>query len=336
MSISVSDVGTQTQVQQENSKQKSKFWKGAQNVGAVGAAYLGTISVNLFGEYLLSEMSGEGKTFSQGLFSVDDANLIFKKSGLLEKGVVIRDLSGCTNTSAPAFFKDIQLKNKLKENFDFRTYLNYRQNKTNLSLEKSDQIVKDGKNSFYLYKHKEICINLEKRACDLPHELGHAKNFTSKGVGKVLSKMRGLSLLTVPILLVALFRKPKDKREESTTFVGKSLDFVKDNAVALTAACNAPIVLEEGLASIKGARMAKGILSPEKLKAMKKMDFKAWCTHAVAAGIAVAGVWAANKIKNWLCTDDTLDNSKAVKTDNIQENKAVNTIADDISLETVA
>ena len=44
-------------------------------------------------------------------------------------------------------------------------------------------------------------------------------------------------------------------------------------------------------------------LSPEKIKTMCKYNAVAFGTYVIAAGAAIAGVWAANKIKNWLCFD---------------------------------
>lgn len=156
-----------------------------------------------------------------------------------------------------------------------------------------------GINSFYDHKNKIIINNFKSLSMAVPHEMGHAANFNSKNpLLKILTKSRKLQVLVPIIFATALLRKQKKEGEESNTIVGKGLDFVKDNAVALTAACWAPTVIEEGLASIRGAKMAKPFLSPEKLKAVNIANIKAWSTYAISAGIAVAGVYIANKIRN--------------------------------------
>ena len=97
----------------------------------------------------------------------------------------------------------------------------------------------------------------------MPHEMGHAMNYTDKGLAKILTKARGLQLLAPIALAVGVLRAKKPEGEKSDTMVGKTLDFIKDNCVAITAAAHAPVVLEEGLASIRGAKMAKNFMSAE-------------------------------------------------------------------------
>ena len=59
-----------------------------------------------------------------------------------------------------------------------------------------------------------------------------------------------------------------------------------------------PTVLEEGLASIKGAQIAKKVLSPDKLKMVNKMNGKAFLTYLIGATLLPLGVYVAKKTRN--------------------------------------
>lgn len=302
-------IGQQFQTQTINSNEKNnkgkKFMQRAQDVGAVATAGIGFLGV----EYVFKKIKlGVNKEFSSNLMMSSDimsketAEMLFKNSGLSEKGVSLIDFSNKQNSvSALADFlsKFDQLKTQKK---GLKKMLGAFKNLRNEIL---DNIIMSGSNAAYIPSDKKIKINLEKLGAALPHEMGHAKNCNSYGLGRVLFNSRYLSLLTLPIALIALFRKPSDKREESTTAVGKTLDFVKDNSVGLTAACVAPTALEEGLASIKASKLSKEFLSPDKLKALNKFNFTAWKGYAVGGIATITAVCVANIIKNLLSADDT-------------------------------
>ena len=157
----------------------------------------------------------------------------------------------------------------------------------------------DGNNACFNSFNNKIYVNCDKAGVFLPHEMGHAMNYNSKNhIMKLLTKGRYLQYLAPVILAVAIFRKPKQEGEESNSAIGKALDYVKENSTALTAACYAPTLIEEGLASIRVINFAKKHLSPEKIKAIKTTNLKAWGTYALVAGLAIGTVYIANKIRN--------------------------------------
>lgn len=279
--------------EQEPVKEKRNYnW--LKNTGSIMLAAGGYKAADIVGKKLVGKAGTEFSKetmFSSFIINGRKAKEIFNASGLAEKGVRLQNVeytrykTSCMNK----YLKDINsLKiSSLKENYIAAT------------MENAKNTSALGLNSFYDPRKKTIINNFKRMATAIPHEMGHAANYTSKNpLLKILTKARYLQLLVPVILTVAILRKPKKEGEESTTIIGKGLDFVKENSVALTAGCMLPTVAEEGLASIRGAKMAKKFLTPEKLKSLNVINFKGWATYAIAAGATIGAVWLANKIRN--------------------------------------
>ncbi len=154
---------------------------------------------------------------------------------------------------------------------------------------------------------KRVHINLgENKAFALAHELGHASNKISKGIGKITSLSaeysRKANVFLLPLILAtAIFRNKKAEGEESETISGKCLDFVKDNCTAMTAATQVPTLAEEGLASIKGLKMSKKYVTKKEFGMLKNVYKKAFMTYAGAAALTTLAVFAADMVKNLIC-----------------------------------
>jgi hypothetical protein len=144
-----------------------------------------------------------------------------------------------------------------------------------------------GKNALYQPLTKTVHLNKQKGGAYIFHELGHAKNFNSTNSAmKTLVKMRNpiLSSLIMTAGLVCAFI-PRAEGEEADTFWGKTKNFLKDSSVGITAVGALATPLEEGIASIRGASIAKKILPKDQLKMLNKMHGKAFLSYlAVAAG----------------------------------------------------
>ena len=160
----------------------------------------------------------------------------------------------------------------------------------------------DGKQASFSPTNNKLVINMEKRAESAFHEMGHALNYNTKGLGRLLQKTRGLDVIWVLTFLVALFRKKKQDGEKSETVIGKGLDFIKDNCIAITAVCQLPKLLEEGLASIKGLKMAKNYLDKPQLEYLAKRSKAAWLTYLAGAATTVGLVAATNFVRNLTTT----------------------------------
>ena len=168
----------------------------------------------------------------------------------------------------------------------------------------------DGRNA--CARGGNIHINMDKIPIALSHEIGHAYNAKSKGLFKLTNMLYPMSKLATPILLVALFRRKKVEGEESNTFVGKSLDFVKDNAVALTVATQVPKLAEEAAASVKGIKMMKNYLNKYEMSMLKKNLGAAYKTYLCSAMLPVAGVLAINLVRDFINKPKKVESPESV------------------------
>lgn len=195
-------------------------------------------------------------------------------------------------------------KNKFKTFEEFDVWRQKNKKKYNSILKEVLEPIYDGVNSFA--KNRSVHINMEETsAYALPHELGHVKNNISKGLGKLTSftnlKIAKANKFSMPLILAtAILRDKKAEGEESANVVGKGLDFVKDNCVALTAATQIPCLAEEGLATLKGWKMAKKYVTPEEFKMIKTGNKKAYMTYLASAAAVTGAVFVANTVKNWI------------------------------------
>ena len=155
------------------------------------------------------------------------------------------------------------------------------------TMRKSGREIPMGKNANYVHLFKTINLNKQRGGAYIFHELGHAKNFNSESKAlKILTKLRNpifSSLITTAGLICAY--NPRAEGEEAETFWGKTKNFLKDSSVGITAVGALATPLEEGIASIRGASIAKKILPKDQLKMLNKMHTKALLSYlAVAAG----------------------------------------------------
>ncbi|MBQ2611149.1 hypothetical protein IJF81_02015, partial [bacterium] len=75
--------------------------------------------------------------------------------------------------------------------------------------------------------------------------------------GKILQKCRPMALLAIPVSQIALWKTKKAPGEEPKNGLDKTTTFIKNNAGKLTFLAFLPTLLEEGLASVKGNKLAK-------------------------------------------------------------------------------
>ena len=61
-----------------------------------------------------------------------------------------------------------------------------------------------------------------------------------------------------------------------------------------------PTVVEEGLASINGAKLAKKVLNPQELKKLNITNAKAWSTYLLGATLVSICAQLAVKVKDRL------------------------------------
>lgn len=224
--------------------------------------------------------------------AVDDA---FLKSGLESKGVYILDATEQNKDSILKIIKNNQTALQKKLSQKNKVFANYMENMS----KNITQIMLEGKNAAFMPADNAIVFNKENFSIASFHEMGHAINKNMSKFGKVLQKMRAPSVaLSVLALGTALLKRKKVEGEEPKGLFDKVTTFIKNNCGKIAFLGMLPMLLEEGLASINGTKLAKGILSPEHLKKLKVFNVKAWFSYAAAAvGMGLA-TYAASHIRD--------------------------------------
>lgn len=171
-------------------------------------------------------------------------------------------------------------------------------------------MVESGKNAFYTFKSKKIIMPEKKLSLTLFHEAGHAANQNLSTIGKVLQKCRGLKLLALPISMIALWKTKKAPNQEPKSATDKTTTFIKENAGKLTFATFIPMLLEEGLASIKGNNFAKKVLSPELVKKVSKTNALGFSTYVGLATLSSLGIYLGTKVKDAIAKPKLIEQKK--------------------------
>ena len=157
-----------------------------------------------------------------------------------------------------------------------------------------------GNNAAYLPRANKIITPDKTLQTSVFHEMGHALNNNGGVILKALSKSRpAAKTLPAVILAVALLNKRKTTDEQSASDgkIQRVKDFVKRNAGKLTALSILPMVAEEGIASLRGGKIAKdlfkdGKLSKEILSKVNKTNLAGFASYAayMAGMVAIANL----------------------------------------------
>ena len=170
--------------------------------------------------------------------------------------------------------------------------------------------MKNGHNACYTFASKKIIMPEKDLALAFFHEAGHAMNANLSKVGKALQGCRSLAILALPISMIALFKSKKAPDEKPKNNLDKATTFVKDNAGKLTFAAFLPTIIEEGLASIKGNKLAKELLSPELAKKVAKTNALGFSTYLMIASLSGIGICLGSKVKDKIASKKPIDNNK--------------------------
>ncbi|MBE7706208.1 MAG: hypothetical protein E7Z91_03065 [Cyanobacteria bacterium SIG30] len=166
-----------------------------------------------------------------------------------------------------------------------------------------------GKNAFFTPKNifgvidaNKIGINTEKLPNALFHEIGHALNYNKGKIFKVMQKLRtpGMILASLLAIFPALTKNTKAKEGQELSKAQKIKNGVRDKAGLLAFGAMVPMLLEEAVASVKGCKLAKGVLSKDLFKKVAKTNAVAYVSYlATAVGIGIAA-WGTRKVKDKL------------------------------------
>jgi hypothetical protein len=170
--------------------------------------------------------------------------------------------------------------------------------------ERLENTLRKGANAFFESGSNKVFMPEKKLSLAVFHEMGHGLNYNFSKIGKLLQKMRGVSMIAPLALTYAALSAPykakvltKEEKKQLNP-IDRVKVFLKENAGKLCALAYAPIVAEEALASIKGNKLAAQTLTKELAKKVKMNNFWALGTY-IAAGIATGlGAMLAVKTKD--------------------------------------
>lgn len=162
------------------------------------------------------------------------------------------------------------------------------------------EMTEKGKNAYYVMTTKKMLMHKDKLSSAAFHEMGHALNESSKWT-KALQNSKLAYFAAGPLLLVALFNKKKTANDDQKLSPwAKVTNFVRNHIVALTGLAFAPMVIEEGMASIRGQKLAKEVLDKNMLKKVTKTHKFSFAGYAATAVIAMVAAKAGVMLKDHL------------------------------------
>lgn len=153
--------------------------------------------------------------------------------------------------------------------------------------------LKAGDGAFYVPYKRTVFVPED--GCNLAafHETGHAINDNLSKTGRFLQHAGDYSKLAAGgIIIASLLAKEQNENNEKNP-VNKALNLIKNNAGKLIFLAYTPQILEEGLASYRGEKLAKNLLDEKLFKKLKTANRIALSTYIIAAGaLAVSGTMA--------------------------------------------
>lgn len=168
-------------------------------------------------------------------------------------------------------------------------------------------LLKSGDGAFYYPYKKTVFVPESGSNLAAFHEMGHAMNDALSKTGKFLQHIDTYSKYVAGgILLTSLLAG--DEKENDKNPLNKAANFVKKNAGKLIFLSFAPKIVEEGLASYKGEKLAKNLLDEKLFQKLKNANKIALSTYVISALIPALCGYLAIKAKDFV--SDKLNKSK--------------------------
>lgn len=287
--MTITSIGSNyTAVNQSTKKTKDKTNKGSVRALMAGnVASAATAPISLVAAKGLENVPKSLTT--QEIAAINDAAAnVLNTTGLAAKGVKIHNIqNGGINLSG--------LPDSL---WDMVNPYSAIANGKNAAF--SPKPIKNQLTGQILHDANSILINKDKLPTAVFHEMGHAFNYNSSAIWKVIQKMRMPSMVIASgLMLYSAFSKNSEAKEgEELTKKQKVNNFVRKNSHWLAAGAMVPVVLEESMASIRGCKWANANLAKDLAKKVTTSNlFGAASYIAAAAGMGIAA-FAATKVKD--------------------------------------
>ena len=261
-----------------------------------------TAPAHIISPKLLDKMQTVCKGLSADEFqSVEKATAdVMRQSGLTKKGVEIIKATG-ENAK--------QISEVVSKEIDKGFYKFFPKPVKEFIKNMYASMFVSGKNACYAPASKKIVVPKD-LSLSFFHEAGHAINANFSKFGKVLQKCRPLAMLAAPIAMIALWKTKKAPDEKPTGVVDKTTTFVKNNAGKLTFAAFVPMLVEEGLATLRGNKFAKQLLSPSLAKKVAKTNAFGFATYALLATLSSVGIYLGVKVKDSIAHKTPINTNK--------------------------
>lgn len=286
-------------------QQKKETSAVGASIGALVTASIAKgIGAPIIAGGVLPAMKNNGKMPQQDIDTIHNAAAqTLEETGLKQKGVRIRYLDKY-KTNKNGIIQSSSSKPFLKTILD-AMYVDQVRAGNNAFFAPTDVAFKDnGVRKVYIKKNSIIMPKKDISGAVF-HEMGHAMNYHFSTIGKVLQKLRPIAMLgpTVIGLYGACSRKSKPTDGQELSSKQKTNNFIRDNAGLLAFASTTPMLIEEGMATVKGQKFADKLLSKELAAKVSKGNKIAYCSYALTALCGALGAFAAVKTKDSILGD---------------------------------
>ena len=262
------------------------LWREVASAGVIIPQQIGALAC-------LNKMikTGQSLTADEVKIIQNAGDTILKKTGLLEKGV--QKLTGLPDDFKSTLDTMIEGTPKfLRKLWNLHPFVQIDKGCNACFIPPQFNMPAEIANKIIIPEGKDLVLSQF-------HEIGHALNHNFGRASKLLQKMRMPVLAALPVIaLVALFKHKKAEGEKPQGFFDKVTTFIKNHAGKLTFTAMIPIVAEEALASFRGEKLAKELLSPELLKKVKLNNRLALLTYAGFAVASAIGIALGVKVKD--------------------------------------
>lgn len=132
------------------------------------------------------------------------------------------------------------------------------------------------------------------------HEIGHSINFNNSKFWKGMQKLRmpALALASLPMIYGAISKESKAEDGKELNKKQKINNFIRNNAGKLSFATMLPVLAEEGMATIRGQKLANQLLPKNIARKVLKGNAVAYTSYLITALGFAAAAYTAVKVKD--------------------------------------
>ena len=180
------------------------------------------------------------------------------------------------------------------------------------------EAIQEGLNAGYARNNK-IYMPENKVSFLAFHEIGHSINFNNSKFWKGMQKLRmpALALASLPMIYGAISKESKAEDGKELNKKQKINNFIRNNAGKLSFATMLPVLAEEGMATIRGQKLANQLLPKNIARKVLKGNAVAYTSYLITALGFAAAAYTAVKVK------DAFVNKRDVQKVEEQQNQKV-------------